>query len=223
MSSPWRFAQFAFYFKGKIDANDWWYRGLSFSKQPFFSPWHVWNGSRHHLFTSLPWQRLLEAFTEISKLKYICYAVLNGVHILYESIYRLEYNRCISMSHDVMFSTGRFYADGMLNDWLMNVCTTLLTLESSSSMKHCGIHPLDTVEFSPIHTIEEYFIAFMLNKLLLESLFEPVSAKLRRSSLQFWKLAGQFWWLDAFLFCQNVPSYTKPRCLLTVITTANLH
>ena len=39
----------------------------------------------------IPWQRFIETFTEVSKPKYMFHAVLNGVYILYESMYRFEY------------------------------------------------------------------------------------------------------------------------------------
>ena len=39
----------------------------------------------------LPWQRFIETFTEVSKPKYMFHAVLNGVYIIYESMYRFEY------------------------------------------------------------------------------------------------------------------------------------
>ena len=61
----------------------------------------------------------------------------------------------------------------MLNECLLNVFTILLTLESCSSMKRCGIRSPHTVKYSLIHAIEMYLIVFMLNK----SLSEPESAK----------------------------------------------
>ena len=39
----------------------------------------------------LPWQRFIGTFTEVSKPKYMFHAVLNGVYIIYESMYRSEY------------------------------------------------------------------------------------------------------------------------------------
>ena len=39
----------------------------------------------------LPWQPFIETFTEVSKPKYMFHVVLNGVYILYESMYRSKY------------------------------------------------------------------------------------------------------------------------------------
>ena len=39
----------------------------------------------------LPWQQFIETFTEVSKPKYMFYAVLNGLYILYEFMYRFQY------------------------------------------------------------------------------------------------------------------------------------
>ena len=73
------------------------------------------------------------------------------------------------MSDNEMSSTGRLYADEMLNEWVLNVFTILLTLESCSSMKHCGIRSPHTVKYSMLNAIEMYLIVFMVNKSLSES------------------------------------------------------
>ena len=72
----------------------------------------------------------------------------------------------VSMFHYEMLSTGRLYADEMLNECLLNVFTILLTLESCSSMKRCGIRSPHTVKYSSLHAIGMYLIVFMVNKSL---------------------------------------------------------
>ena len=86
-------------------------------------------------------------------------------------------HRCVSKSHNVMLSTGRLYADEMLNECAMNVCTILLTLESCSTMKPSVIRSLNTVKYSTLHAIEIYLIVFMVNKLLSESESESKTRK----------------------------------------------
>ena len=106
----------------------------------------------------LPWQRFIETLTEVSKPKYMFHAVLNGVYIIYESMYRFEYidtYQCFTMKcypQDVFMS--------------MKMSTVLLIC---SSIKHCGIRSPNTINHSLLHAVEMYLIVFILNKSLSKS------------------------------------------------------
>ena len=74
-----------------------------------------------------------------------------------------------------MLSTGRLYADEMSNECLLSEFPILLTLESCSSMKLCGIRSPHTVKYLLSHAITMYLIVFMVNKSLSESETESES------------------------------------------------
>ena len=119
----------------------------------------------------LPWQRFIETFTEVSNLntcfmssEMVCISCMNPCTASYTKK-RINFPQC-----NVIHRT--FYTDEMLNECIMDVCTILLTLESCSSMKRCGIRSLHTVKYSTLHATEMYLIVFMLNKPLSETEYE---------------------------------------------------
>ena len=72
------------------------------------------------------------------------------------------------MFHNEMLSTGRLYADEMLNECLLKLFTNFL---ACSSMKPFGLRFPHTVRYSLLRAIDMYLIVFMVNKALSESEF----------------------------------------------------